>query len=68
MHTPQLPLSLRFPRGAGFDTFLDPDGSVVDALAVWTSGGPGSCFLSGPAGTGKTHLSLALCGARCDSS
>ena len=61
----QLPLLLRWPAQQRFETFVSGANGVVLAslreaatvnAAAWV-------FLSGPAGSGKTHLLLAACAA-----
>lgn len=56
--TPQLPLALRAVPDFRFDAFVGADDAVqwLDAMA---HGAPGFVFLSGPEGSGKTHLALA---------
>lgn len=64
--TRQLPLALRYPPDQRFETCV---GIVPEALAqlrALAAGDDGSgtrVYLAGPAGTGKTHLSLATCAA-----
>jgi len=56
--TPQLPLLLRGGPEQRFDTFVgSPD--AVALLRQMAAGGVPAVFLSGPAGSGKTHLALA---------
>lgn len=60
----QLPLSLRWPAQQRFETFAPGDnGAVVALLRELAAGSGGWTFLSGPAGAGKTHLTLATCAA-----
>lgn len=64
MTTPQLPLGLRFPAHQRFDAFHAGDHNVAavasvahaarDRRAPWV-------FVSGPEGSGKTHLLIAAC-------
>lgn len=62
MSSPQLPLALRFPPDQRFDGFVSDDGSTVDLLAAVARGERADwVLLSGPAGSGKTHLLLAAC-------
>lgn len=66
MSHPQLPLPLRFPLEQRFDTFL---GSPLECVALRELAAglrSDAVFLSGPPGSGKTHLLLA-CGALADS-
>jgi DnaA family protein len=62
----QLPLLLRWPAQQRFETFVTGTANRI-ALAVLqeaaTTGAPHSVFVSGPAGSGKTHLLLAACAA-----
>jgi DnaA family protein len=59
----QLPLALRWPRGQRFEHFHAGENAVaveavraaaVDAAAPWV-------FVSGPLGSGRTHLLIAAC-------
>lgn len=65
MSTPQLPLGLRFPPHQRLDGFLGEGNATareaVRALATGT--GAPWVFLSGPEGSGKTHLLIAACHA-----
>lgn len=56
--TPQLPLALRPAPDFRFDTFVGA-GEVVELLRALAAGAPDFVFLSGPEGSGKTHLALA---------
>ncbi len=56
--TPQLPLALRPAPDFRFDTFVGA-GEAVELLRALTAGAPDFVFLSGPEGSGKTHLALA---------
>lgn len=56
--TPQLPLALRPAPDFRFDTFVGA-GEAVELLRALTTGAPDFVFLSGPEGSGKTHLALA---------
>ncbi|MCX7563806.1 DnaA regulatory inactivator Hda [Xanthomonadaceae bacterium XH05] len=56
--TPQLPLALRPAPDFRFDTFVGSP-ETVEALREIAEGSPGFAYLSGPAGSGKTHLALA---------
>lgn len=58
----QIPLALRFPEGARFDSFVD-DGNetVLAALRAFATVPTAPGFLlSGASGTGKTHLAMAV--------
>lgn len=66
--TSQLPLALRWPRRQRFEHFHAGDNAVAlqavmaaaaDASAPWV-------FLSGPIGSGRTHLLIAACQAAID--
>lgn len=56
--TPQLPLRLRFPVPRRFDAFVVGDNAEVIAAITRLAHGltADSLFLSGPEGSGKTHL------------
>lgn len=56
--TPQLPLALRPAPDFRFDTFVGA-GDAVALLGAMATGAPGFVYLSGPEGSGKTHLALA---------
>lgn len=59
---PQLPLALRSPPDQRLDTFVGaPDGAIalLDACAQGTT--TDWIFVSGPNGSGKTHLLLGAC-------
>lgn len=59
----QLPLALRCPPDQRFETFAAaPAGALAQlrALAIGQDAGDG-VYITGPAGTGKTHLLLATC-------
>ena len=61
MTTPQLPLSLRTPPDQRLEAFHGPP-AVCDAVASAARGESADwLYLSGPAGSGKTHLLLAAC-------
>jgi DnaA-homolog protein len=59
--TPQIPLSLKFTNDQGFDGFI----GSADCVGVLKDIAEGSSkewlYLSGPAGSGKSHLLLAAC-------
>lgn len=62
MSSPQLPLALRFPPDQRFDGFVADAGGTVDLLAAIARGERDDwALLSGPTGSGKTHLLLAAC-------
>lgn len=56
--TPQIPLALRPAPDFRFDTFVGA-GDAVALLDAMAAGAPGFVYLSGPEGSGKTHLALA---------
>jgi DnaA family protein len=57
----QLPLALKFSPDQHFDTFAAAPPGVLDQLAALAAGEGTWCLLTGPAGSGKTHLLLAAC-------
>ena len=61
--SPQLPLALRYPPDQRLETFHARDASLVAQLQAFAGGGaPGEALLLvGAAGTGKSHLALAVC-------
>ncbi|HTI97225.1 MAG TPA: DnaA regulatory inactivator Hda [Rudaea sp.] len=61
----QLPLLLRWPAQQRFETFFPGTNGAALALLqeVATSAAAPWVFLSGPVGSGKTHLLLAACAA-----
>lgn len=60
----QLPLALRYPPDQRLDTFVAPPPGAIAQLQALATGDSGDwLYLSGPAGSGKTHLSLAACAA-----
>lgn len=62
MSVPQLPLALRYPPDQRFDSFVAaPAGAIAQLRAIAAGQADDWIYLSGPAGTGKTHLALALC-------
>ncbi|MEP6907343.1 MAG: DnaA regulatory inactivator Hda [Pseudoxanthomonas sp.] len=64
MSVPQLPLALRYPPDQRFDTFIGaPLGAVAQLQSLAESHGADWLYVAGAAGTGKTHLALALCAA-----
>lgn len=62
---PQLPLALRYPADQRLDTFVAAPAGALEQLGALA--GPGDdddwLYLSGPAGSGKTHLLLGTCAA-----
>lgn len=58
---PQIPLSLKFSNDQGFDGFVGSRDSVVAMQAVADGQSKEWLYLSGPAGSGKSHLLLAAC-------
>ena len=64
MSVPQLPLALRYPPDQRLENFIAaPQGTVAQLTGIATQPGADWLYVVGPAGTGKTHLSLALCAA-----
>lgn len=64
----QIPLALRFPEGARFDSFVD-DGNEAElaALRAFAAAPTAPGFLlSGASGTGKTHLAMAVASIATD--
>jgi DnaA family protein len=60
--TPQLPLSLRYPPDQRLDSFVGaPDGALAQLRALAREPGADWIYVEGGAGTGKTHLGLAVC-------
>lgn len=60
--SPQLPLALRYPPDQRLDTFAGDAARVAQLRAFAHGGDPvRMLLLAGPAGTGKTHLALAVC-------
>ena len=58
----QLPLALRFPPDQRVSTFVQaPDGALAHLESLACDGGADWLFVSGPPGTGKTHLLIAAC-------
>lgn len=61
---PQLPLALRYPPDQRLGNFIAPPvGVVAHVHALAHASSADWLYLAGAAGTGKTHLSLALCAA-----
>lgn len=62
---PQLPLALRWPRRQRFEYFHAGTNAVAIAAVQHLAQQPGApwVYLSGPTGSGKSHLLLAACHA-----
>ena len=61
---PQLPLALRYPPDQRLESFIAaPPGAIAQLRALAETPGADWLYLAGAAGTGKTHLALALCAA-----
>lgn len=64
MSVPQLPLALRYPPDQRLESFIGaPEGALAQLRAAATGGSRDWIYLVGPAGSGKTHLALAVCAA-----
>lgn len=64
MSVPQLPLALRYPPDQRLENFIAaPEGALAQLNEIASQPGADWLYLVGAAGTGKTHLSLALCAA-----
>ena len=64
MSVPQLPLALRYPPDQRLESFIGaPDGALAQLRAAAVGEAQDWIYLSGPGGTGKTHLALAVCAA-----
>ncbi|MEO8365520.1 MAG: DnaA regulatory inactivator Hda [Pseudoxanthomonas sp.] len=64
MSVPQLPLALRYPPDQRLESFIAPPlGAIAQLHALAGVAGADWLYLAGAAGTGKTHLALALCAA-----
>ena len=60
--TPQLPLSLRHAPDQRLESFVGaPDGALAQLRALARQPGADWLYVAGAAGTGKTHLALAVC-------
>jgi DnaA family protein len=61
---PQLPLALRYPPDQRLESYIGaPDGALAQLRAIAAGEAQDWVYLLGLAGTGKTHLALALCAA-----
>lgn len=61
---PQLPLALRHSPDQRFETFIGaPDGALAQLQTLADGRSVDATYLSGPAGSGRTHLLLATCAA-----
>nr|WP_267913960.1 DnaA regulatory inactivator Hda [Stenotrophomonas acidaminiphila] len=59
-----MPLALRYPPDQRLESFIGaPDGALAQLRAAATGGSRDWVYLVGPAGSGKTHLALAVCAA-----
>lgn len=64
LFSPQIPLQLEPPRADRFDDFFaGPNASALAAVRQLLDEPGASLFLSGPQGSGKSHLLNALCHA-----
>lgn len=64
MSVPQLPLALRYPPDQRLESFIAaPPGAIAQLRALAGAATADWLYLAGAAGTGKTHLALALCAA-----
>ena len=62
LFSPQIPLKLEPSRESRFEDFVaGPNATVLEALKALTEESDKLLFLSGPSGTGKTHLLNAAC-------
>ena len=62
MSVPQLPLALRYPPDHRLENFIaGPPGAIAQLQALADTDAADWLYLAGAAGTGKTHLALALC-------
>lgn len=63
----QLPLALRYPPDQRLSTFVGaPDGAPAHLHALARGEAADWLYVSGPAGSGKTHLLIATCAAAQD--
>lgn len=64
MSVPQLPLALRYPPDQRLESFIAaPPGAIAQLRALASDPGADWLYLASVAGTGKTHLALAVCAA-----
>lgn len=64
LFSPQIPLQLEASRPDRFEDFIaGPNGNVLAAVRQLLEEPGGSLFLSGPDGSGKSHLLNAICHA-----
>ncbi len=64
MSVPQLPLALRYPPDQRLENFIAaPPAAIAQLSQLAQVPGADWLYLAGAAGTGKTHLALALCAA-----
>lgn len=64
MSVPQLPLALRYPPDQRLENFIAAPAGVIPQLhGLAQAQGADWLYVAGAAGTGKTHLALALCAA-----
>ncbi len=64
MSVPQLPLALRYPPDQRLESFIAaPPGAIAQLWVLAEAAEADWLYLAGAAGTGKTHLALALCAA-----
>ena len=64
MSVPQLPLALRYPPDQRLENFIAaPPGAIAQLQVLAGTAAADWLYLAGTAGTGKTHLALALCAA-----
>lgn len=62
MATPQLPLSLRHPSDQRLEAFVGaPTGAIEQLRMLACEPGADWLYVDGAAGSGKTHLALAVC-------
>ncbi|MEO8000960.1 MAG: DnaA regulatory inactivator Hda, partial [Arenimonas sp.] len=59
--SPQIPLTLKFSNDQGFESFVGSRDSVSALQAIANGQSREWLYLSGPAGSGKSHLLLATC-------
>lgn len=60
--SPQMPLALRFPPDQRLETWVAPPPGAAALVRAAAHGQRGDwLYLTGPAGTGKTHVLLAAC-------